>query len=181
MKTEKNYIALLLAFLLGLSVATSNLKATTHDYGGGYPGAGFGGPGGLNDNLHTGLTLCGKLIGANFNTTADQTITITNWSGAWNDYFVDFMYVKNASVPLTTAAGGIYTGASKTGVVVVAASTAYSGISQVGINNQSNALITGANTRSWLNVTTMFLSLTTAQGSAATADVYLFCRSVPSS
>jgi hypothetical protein len=120
-----------------------------------------------------GAVQLGKLASANFNSTADQSITITN--PAANGYLIDFILITNASVSLTTAAGGIYTGASKTGAVVLAAATTYSTITATTVNTAANASAV-AGTRIWLNAATLFLSLTTPQGGAATADVYLFGR-----
>lgn len=168
----------LLALLSALLISVAPCGATTHDYGGGYPAAGFGGPGGLNDNLRSGSVLCGKLIGANFNTTADQSIPITNWSAIASDYFLTFAIVKNASVSLTTAAGGFYTGAGKTGIAVIPAATTYSAITSTTVNTLANITnVRGAFV--WLNVTTLFFALTTPQGAPATADIYLYCSFLP--
>jgi hypothetical protein len=115
----------------------------------------------------------GKLTGANFNSTADQAITITN-PGA-NGYVIDFFFITNASTSLTTAAGGIYTSTAKGGAVVLAEATTYSTITGTAINTAANGFLAGG-TRLWLNSAILYFSLTTPQGSAATADVYVFGR-----
>jgi hypothetical protein len=106
------------------------------------------------------------------NSTADQKITIFSNPAK---YIVRRIVVTNASISLSTAAGGIYTAASKGGSAVVAASQAYSTLT-------SSALFLDLtlNTSSSINITVkssvpnLYLSLTTAQGAAATADVYVY-------
>lgn len=118
-----------------------------------------------------GGILLGSLIGANMNSTADQRITIFS---APAKFIIRRIVVTNASVSLTTAVGGIYKAASKAGTAVVANSQAYSALT-------SDALFLDLtlNTGSSENVTVktvknLFLSLTTAQGAAATADFYVY-------
>jgi hypothetical protein len=119
-----------------------------------------------------GTRLLGVLHSANFNVTTDQAIAITAAK-----YIIRDIIVTNASVSLTTAAGGLYTAASKGGTAIVAAITTYTALSA---------------TTKWLSVTlaailgtdirteaTLYLSLTTAQGSAATADVYILGDALP--
>jgi hypothetical protein len=112
------------------------------------------------------------LTGANFNSTADQAITITLPTGTTN-YRLNAIFFSNPSTSLTTAVGGVYTGAGKTGVAVVAASQAYSALatnSPGASGSMLNATITNGASAMY-NATTLYLSLTTAQGAAATADV----------
>jgi hypothetical protein len=113
-----------------------------------------------------------KLTGANFNSTTDQAITITMPTGVTN-YRLNGIFVSNPSTSLTTAVGGFYTGATKTGIAVVAASQAYSGLTTNTVGSSGSLLnltITNGTTAIY-NSTTLYLSLTTPQGSAATADV----------
>ena len=70
-----------------------------------------------------GGILLGSLIAANFNSTADQQITIFSNP---SKYIIRRIVVTNASASLSTAAGGIYTAVSKGGTAVVAAAQAYS-------------------------------------------------------
>ena len=72
-----------------------------------------------------GGILLGKLIGANMNSTADQQITMFSNP---SKFILRRIVVTNASVSLTTAAGGVYTAASKGGTAVVAAAQAYSSL-----------------------------------------------------
>jgi hypothetical protein len=112
----------------------------------------------------------GKLVGANFNSTADQAITITCPT---TDYMVAFFAVANASGSIASAIGGIYTAAAKGGVQVLNAATAWTQVTASGVNNAANGVMFAGN-RNWLNLATLYLSLSTPHGSAATADVYVF-------
>lgn len=114
-----------------------------------------------------GITgVIGSITGANMNTTADQAITI----GAAK-YVIRKIVVTNASVSLTTAAGGLYTAASKGGTAIVAAVQLYSGLtgSAKFIDLTLGALL-GTDA---LTSATLYLALTTGQGSAATADIFI--------
>jgi hypothetical protein len=109
--------------------------------------------------------LLGKLIGANMNTTSDQTISI----GA-SKYFVDKVIVTNASTSLTLAVGGLYTAASKGGTQVIGNTQVFSGLTA----STKIVLLTSLITGDVLTAGQLYLSLTTAQGGVATADIFLF-------
>lgn len=119
-----------------------------------------------------GGILLGKLIAANMNVTTDQQITM--FSNPYK-FVLRRIVVTNASTSLTTAAGGIYTAVSKGGTAVVAASQAYSTLTtsalflDLTLNTAGSANITVKS-----SVPNLYLSLTTAQGGAATADVYVY-------
>lgn len=125
---------------------------------------------------------CGWLYGANMNSTADQAIPISVPSAT---YVLDSIWVSNPSISLTTAVGGFYTAASKGGVTVVANTQAYSTLTTNAANTTGNAfavtLATAGQTTAFQGPTgtsaikTLYLSLTTAQGAAATADVRVYC------
>ncbi len=66
-----------------------------------------------------------RLIGANMNVTTDQALVPYLWTPG-QSYLIKRIRVVNASISLTTAAGGIYTAASKAGNAIVAAAQAYS-------------------------------------------------------
>ena len=119
-----------------------------------------------------GGILLGSLIAANFNSTADQQITIFSNP---SKYIIRRIVVTNASVSLSTAAGGIYTAVSKGGTAVVAAAQAYSTLTgstlflDLTLNTSGNANITVKS-----SIPNLYLSLTTAQGAAATGDVFVY-------
>ena len=118
---------------------------------------------------------------ANFNSTFDQPLILPP---AITAFQLTGLIVTNASVSLTTAAGGFYTAASKGGSAIVASSQAYSSLTTANLllnatltafaqtarfsaNNLGSIL--GSNNQYGLAI---YLSLTTAQGVVATADVY---------
>ena len=119
-----------------------------------------------------GGILLGTLIAANFNSTSDQQITIFSNP---SKYIIRRIVVTNASTSLTTAAGGIYTATSKGGTAVVAAAQAYTTLTgatlflDLTLNTSGSANITVKS-----SIPNLYLSLTTAQGAAATADVYIY-------
>ena len=109
----------------------------------------------------------GRLIGANMNITTDQAISINLEAGT--KYVIEKIIVTNASANLTLAAGGVYTAAAKGGSAVVAAAQVYSALSSSALFlSLTLAIATTVRTESPL-----YLSLTTGQGAAATADVYV--------
>jgi hypothetical protein len=125
---------------------------------------------------------CGELIGANFNTTSDQAIPI---SVPTAKYAIDTISIANPSVSLTTAQGGFYSAASKGGVAIVASTQAFSTLTTNAVNTTGNymtaTLATAGSTTAFngylqaSQISTIYLSLTTAQGAAATADVRVTC------
>jgi hypothetical protein len=110
-----------------------------------------------------------RLIGANMNVTTDQAFVPYLWTPGQN-FLIERIRVVNASVSLTTAAGGIYTAASKGGNAIVAASQAYLALTGSSLGLDATLAAVGAG----LQTATPILSLTTAQGAAATADFYIF-------
>lgn len=126
----------------------------------------------LTHDFYSNYRLVGRLIGANMNVTTDQLIPIT--LQAENFKLVEIL-VTNASISLTTAVGGIYTAASKGGTALVANSQVYSALTAAGkfkdltlANSALTDLVASA------TQTDLYFSLTTAQGAAATADIYVY-------
>jgi hypothetical protein len=105
------------------------------------------------------------LIGANMNVTTDQPL-VRQWG--FTNYIIDRIVVTNASISLTTAAGGVYSAASKGGTAIVAAGQVYSALTSAPV---VLALTLGNTNR---RSETPILSLTTGQGAAATANIYVF-------
>lgn len=124
--------------------------------------------------------LTATLVAADFNSTADQAITILYPPG-FTRFMMNNLLISHASVALTTSVGGFYTATSKGGVAIVAAGQTYAAITSTAENTNGNALncsITNTNTQSY-NVSTVYLSLTVPQGTAATADVSVVYRVLP--
>lgn len=120
--------------------------------------------------------LLGQLLGANMNVTTDQTIAMTVMTMYASPdlilnphYRIDRITVTNASLSLTTAAGGVYTATSKGGTAVVAAAQVYSALTTA--VKALDVTIAVLDTRI---DKPLYFSLTTAQGAAATADVYVW-------
>lgn len=107
-----------------------------------------------------------KLIGADMNSTSDQAFTkvgtFTSFAVIANPQCV------NASTSLTTAVGGIYPTTGKGGNPLVAASQTYT--AQTAANKITSVAIANRET----DVANYYLSLSTPQGAAATADFYIF-------
>lgn len=119
-----------------------------------------------------GGILLGKLISANMNSTDDQRIVMFSNP---SKFILRRIVVTNASISLTTAAGGVYTAASKGGTAVVASSQAYSSLSASTLFLDLTLNTSGsASTTVKSSIPNLYLSLTTAQGAAATADVYVY-------
>ena len=110
----------------------------------------------------------GKLLNVDLNITTDQIIPIINAS----KYVVRSIVVTNASVNLSAslAAGGLYSASSKGGTAIVAAAQLYTALTSASVASNLTIAV-GAIART---ETSLFFSLTTANGSAATVDIYLF-------
>ena len=123
--------------------------------------------------LATGTeVLIGSKVGLNMNVTTDQLIPITRIGS--KKYQITRIVVTNASVSLTTAAGGIYQAASKAGTAIVANSQAYSALTAA----TTTLDLTLAINRTY-TLNNLYFSLTTAQGAAATADIYVYGYIIP--
>ena len=107
------------------------------------------------------------LKSANMNSTSDQ-LMIPVFS--FNNFIIKEILVTNASTSLTTAAGGVYGAASKASPTIVANTQVYSALT-----TSTKALFLTLDTGGLdqMTTTTVYLSLATAQGSTATADVYV--------
>lgn len=114
------------------------------------------------------LELLGKKISADMNSTSDQPINISA-----NKYVIESIIVTNPSTSLTLAVGGFYAAASKV-TALVASTQVYSALTAAAkfVKCTLTALL-GTDIRT---EKTLYLSLTTAQGAAATADIYIFGR-----
>ena len=123
-----------------------------------------------------GETLIGRLIGANMNSTADQSVPMLIPAG--QSYTPTAVVVRNCSVSLTTAAGSFYSAASKGGTTLVGsgAAQAFSGCTATGLTGQTIAATAAGGNVVLPPSTPPILSLTTAQGAAATADIYVYGR-----
>lgn len=111
------------------------------------------------------IRLLAVATGVNVNATGDQAVLpIINST----NYSVSNVVFTNASVSLTTAAAGLFTAPSAGGTGIVA-NAALSGLTGSTVVSQrtvaSTAVQTGQN---------LYLNVGTAQGAAATMDVYVY-------
>ena len=113
-----------------------------------------------------------KLIGANFNVTTDQQF-VPIGGVPINNYFITRIRAAldpaSTTTNLTTAAGGIYTAASKGGSAIVASGQAYTALASTATGVDLTIAAAGAQPLH----TTPYLSLTTGQGAAATVNLYI--------
>lgn len=123
--------------------------------------------------IGTSETVLAKLLGANFNTTNDQAIALPS---SISKFCLTRIIVTNASLSLTTAVGGFYPQPSKGGTAIVANSQVYSAlIDATKLVNPTLASYGSGTvfTSSILTSFSVYFALTTPQGAAATADIYL--------
>lgn len=113
-------------------------------------------------------------LNCNFNSTSDQAITLPS---DINVFCLTRIIITNASTSLTTAVGGFYPVASKGGTAIVANSQVYSSLTTASKLLNATLASYGSTTRFDSSIITptwaLYFSLTTGQGAAATADVYL--------
>lgn len=114
----------------------------------------------------------GRKLAADFNSTADQAITLL--PGNWT---ITGVYAAKGSRSMTTAAGGVYTAAAKGGTAIVAAAQTYTGLTGA-TTDVVTCTMAATPTVNGSGVTgaTIYFALTTGQGSAGTADIFVFGR-----
>jgi len=119
----------------------------------------------------------GIIKGASFNSTSDQAITIDAFTVGDPHYIAAAKYmlteidVMNCSTALSTAAGGFYTATSKGGTIIGTTTTGYGNCTSATTRQRLTGL-TDMDTQTRTE-STLYLSLTTSQGTSATGDVYL--------
>ena len=115
-------------------------------------------------NSNQAVRLLATATGVNANAVGDTVLQLLDSSS----YSVKFVVFTNASISLTTAAAGVFTAPSAggTGIVANAALSALTGSTVVSERTvASTAVQTGQN---------LYLNVGTAQGAAATFDVYVY-------
>lgn len=113
-----------------------------------------------------------KLVAADFNVTTDQQF-IPIGGVPINNYRITRIRATltptSTTTNLTTAAGGIYTAASKGGSAIVASGQAYTALASLATGLDLTIAAAGLQPLT----TTPYLSLTTGQGAASTVDLYI--------
>jgi hypothetical protein len=126
--------------------------------------------------LGVGSGLCGTLLAANMNVSTDQPF---RWFlGPTQSYQLVKITAKNASRSFGagSAAGGIYTAASKGGTAIVGAAQAYTALTATNATaNLALTLVAGVGTLGQYTNAPLIFSLTTADGSAGTLDFLAYC------
>lgn len=111
------------------------------------------------------LRLLASAQSVNLNAVGDTVAKMLNDSGYVS---VQSVIVANASVDLTTAQLAVYTGAGATGTAI---KTAYA---LSGNSSSAKVVVTAATSTDAIDVSQLYIRCTTAQGAAATADVYIY-------
>ena len=111
------------------------------------------------------LRLLASAQGVNLNQVGDTVAQILNNSGR---YSVQSVIVTNASVDLTTAQMAVYTGAGATGTAIKSA------YALTGNSTAAKTVVTAATSTDAVSGTPLYIRCTTAQGAAATADVFIY-------
>ncbi len=124
-----------------------------------------------------GKPYLGFLPSADMNSILDQGIQIPQ---AITAFQLTGIIITNASLSLTTAAGGFYPTTAKGGTTIVASTQVYSSLTTANklllatlAANQAATRFSSANLDVINGYLTLYLSLTTAQGVASTADIYV--------
>ena len=120
-------------------------------------------PSGLATNQ--ALRLLASAEGVNLNAVADTVANIVNASGKVS---VASIIVSNASVDLTTAQLAVYTGPAASGTAVKSA------YALSGNSSSAKVVVTAATSTDLVTGGKLYLRCTTAQGAAATADIFVY-------
>lgn len=111
------------------------------------------------------LRLLASAQSVNLNAVGDTVAKMINDSGYVS---VQSVIVANASVDLTTAQMAVYTGAGATGTAIKSA------YALSGNSSSAKVVVTAATSTDAIDVSQLYIRCTTAQGAAATADVYIY-------
>lgn len=120
-------------------------------------------PAGVQQLLFVGRDL-------NFQLTTDQALTKVHDGGRYK--VTQVVAAQKSGAFNTACAGGLYTAASKGGSALVAAGQSYANLTAT--NKIVDATVAAVNTTDAQSAAQLFVSLTTGNGAALTADVYVF-------
>lgn len=126
-----------------------------------------------------GEVQCGAAYGVNANAGSTDTavpISVPSVLNGGGSYSLAAIIFSNASVSLSAATAGVFTGAGGTGTTVMT-DAALSSLTAAALNaagSMFSATIAASTTA--FNAQTLYLRVGTAQGAAATFDVRFFCR-----
>ncbi len=129
-----------------------------------------------------GAGLCGELLNVNMNVggagaVGDQPI---NWFvNPTQSYRLTKIKLTNASRTFAagSGAGGVYTAAAKGGTAVVAASQTFAGLTALlATSTLDLTLVSGVGDLGVYRNAPLYFSLTTADGTAGTVDLFAYCE-----
>jgi hypothetical protein len=125
------------------------------------------------------LMLGGWVANVNLNSAnTDNAITILTPKA---NYYLHSVLVRNkgTTASITTATAGLFTAAGGGGAAL-AANQALSALTSNAVNTAGGLMfMTLSASNQWANRTTLYFRVGTAQGAAATADVYVFIQPLP--
>ena len=119
-----------------------------------------------------GATLIGRLLAADCNVTANPGQPIPMFNGA-QPFRLTGITAKNASVSLTTVAGGVYTAVNKGGTAVVLAAQVYTALTGNTLALDLTIDTVPAATE-FPAATGLWFQPTTGQGAAAVVDLFVY-------
>jgi hypothetical protein len=111
------------------------------------------------------LRLLASAQAVNLNAVGDTIAKLLNDSGFVS---VQSIIVANASIDLSTAQLAVYTGPGATGTAI---KTAYA---LTGNSTSAKVVVTAATSTDAIDVSELYIRCTTAQGAAATANVFIY-------
>ena len=111
------------------------------------------------------LRLLASAQAVNLNAVGDTITRLLNDSGFVS---VQSIIVANASIDLTTAQLAVYTGPGATGTAIKSA------YALTGNTSSAKVVITAATSTDAIDVSELYIRCTTAQGAAATANVFMY-------
>ena len=111
------------------------------------------------------LRLLASAQAVNLNAVGDTTAKLLNDSGFVS---VQSIIVANASIDLTTAQLAVYTGPGATGTAIKSA------YALTGNSTSAKVVVTAATSTDAIDVSELYIRCTTAQGAAATANVFIY-------
>ena len=111
------------------------------------------------------LRLLASAQAVNLNAVGDTIAKLLNDSGFVS---VQSIIVANASIDLTTAQLAVYTGPGATGTAVKSA------YALTGNSTSAKVVVTAATSTDAIDVSELYIRCTTAQGAAATAQVFIY-------
>jgi hypothetical protein len=124
------------------------------------------------------MILGGFADGVNANSVGDTAITIACPTA---NYRVAFVVTQNTgtTASLTTAQYGIFSAVGAGGTAISGAGSALTALTSNAVNTAGSVQSQAAGNSAAYNFTTLYFRITTAQGAAATVNVYIFIQPLP--